>query len=382
MDPLIKSAGGNFRVGSKGFALRQVCNRLCFVSATLHLSCATSTDGYLDDSATARAILSSPEDLDAVLALRAQMDMIVIGAETLRRDNPSLATRGAAHIKARKAAGRAADPVKVVLTRSGDIPHACAFFTIGTAETITLSHSLTNAPGTNVSFNGDPINTILDLAETRSLSDVLIEGGAQMLRLALPRAHYLRLAVSPRELGDAGHARLFDDIEPFMAAMHVTETERLGDTTVFHIDLLLSRAIPLMERALNLSEQCPPSETAFAVGAVACREDLSVLATGYSRETGPNDHAEEAVLSKLNGPPHTVICTLEPCLTRASKPTGCAQRLVAAGVQRVIYAVAEDDTFTAQTGLAHLRTHNVELLHLSGFEDRFRAVNGPVYGRS
>lgn len=352
------------------------------MSVTLHLSCAVSSDGYLDDSAPARAILSSPEDLDAVLALRAQMDMIVIGAETLRRDNPSLATRGRKYIKTRKSAGRAADPVKVVVTRSGDIPHDRTFFTTGTAETIVLSRSPTDAPGSAEIFDGDPIDAILTLAKERAASDVLIEGGAQMLRLALPRARYLRLAISSRKLGDAGHARLFDDVELFMATMHVTDTEKLGDTNVFHIDLLLSRAAPLMRRALALSEQSPPSKTAFAVGAIACAEDMSVLATGYSRETGPNDHAEEAMLSKLKSPPHTVICTLEPCLTRASKPTGCAQRLVDAGVQRVIYAVAEDETFTAQTGLAHLHAHGIELLHLFGYEEWFRTVNAPIYGTS
>lgn len=348
---------------------------------TLHLSCAVSSDGYLDDSAPARAILSSPEDLDAVLALRAQMDMIVIGAETLRRDNPSLATRGDVHITARKAAGRTADPVKVVVSRSGTIPHDRAFFTTGTAETIVLSQAQTNTPGTDVTLSGDPIDAIVNLAEARGLSNIMIEGGAQMLRLALPRARYLRLAVSPRALGDTGHARLMPDPQAFLATHYSAQTDHLGDTTAHHIDLLLTRARPLMDRAIELSQRCPVSDTAFAVGAVACTEDLRVLATGYSRETGPTDHAEEAMLSKLTAPPHTVICTLEPCLTRASKPTGCAQRLVDAGVSRVIYAVTEDDTFTAQTGLAHLRAHGVELLHLPGYDAPFRTVNAAIYKR-
>jgi 5-amino-6-(5-phosphoribosylamino)uracil reductase len=352
------------------------------VPITIHLSCAVSIDGYLDDSSPNRAILSSPEDFDAVLALRAQMDMIVIGAETLRRDNPSLATRGRVHIAARKAAGRAPDPVKVVVTRAGDIPSDRAFFQTGTAEAIVLSQTPSEVPGTLALFHGDPIDAIEALAQTRGASDVLIEGGAQMLTLAMTRARYLRLAVSPRELGDVGHARLFKDFDRFITTMHVTGTETLGDTTVLHIDLLLSRAKPLMEQALRLSAQCPTSSTAFAVGAIACTEDLTVLATGYSRETGPNDHAEEAMLSKLDTAPHTVICTLEPCLTRASKPTGCAQRLIDAGVQRVIYAVAEDRTFTQQTGLSHLHAHGIELLHLSGYEDWFHSVNGPIYDPS
>jgi len=307
------------------------------------------------------------------------MDMIVIGAETLRRDNPSLATRGEPHFASRKAAGRAAHPVKVVVSRSGKIPADRAFFDTADAQTIVLSQTPTEAPGTNIHLDGDPIDAIVALAEARGLSDVLIEGGAQMLTLAMPRARSLRLAVSPRALGDSGHARLLDDIIQFMDGLHVTETETLGDTRVFYIDLLLSRAMPLMARALDLSKRSAPSTTAFAVGAIACTEDLDVLATGYSRETGPHDHAEEAMLSKLTAAPHTVICTLEPCLTRASKSVGCAQRLVSAGTQRVIYAVAEDDTFTAQTGLAHLKDHNIELLHLPGYEDGFRAVNGSIY---
>ena len=114
--------------------------------------------------------------------------------------------------------------------------------------------------------------------------------------------------------------------------------------------------------------------------AIACDADMRVLATGYSRETGPHIHAEEVMLARLARAPHTVVCTLEPCLHRASKPTGCAERLVAVGVQRVAYAVAEDDTFTRQSGLSYLRDHGVDLVRIPGFEGRVRAVNAPVYG--
>lgn len=349
---------------------------------TLTLSCAVSKDGYLDDTSERRALLSSPEDLDAVLALRAQMDMIVIGAETLRRDNPSLATRGDDHVKTRQAAGRDPDPIKLVLSRSGNIPADRAFFQTGSAETIVLSKTHSDGPGTRIQLSGDPIETIIDLAQDRGLEDVMIEGGAEILRLALPRAQFLRLAINPDKLNETGHARLFDDPDAFLAEQHILKTETLGRTQVYHIDLLLSRARPLMAQACALSEQCPPSDTAFAVGCLGCSEDLSVLATGYSRQTGPHDHAEEAMLQRLDSPLHTVIVTLEPCLIRASKPTGCAQRLVNAGVKRIIYAVSEDETFTRQAGLAYLAKHGVECLHLHGFEDAFRTANPLIYGRA
>ena len=54
-----------------------------------------------------------------------------------------------------------------------------------------------------------------------------------------------------------------------------------------------------LARAIELSRRCPPSRSAFAVGAIIVAADGSVLATGYSREGSPHDHAEEAALAKL-----------------------------------------------------------------------------------
>lgn len=347
---------------------------------TLTLSCAISQDGYLDDTSGVRAVLSSPEDLDAVLALRARSDMIVIGAETLRRDDPSLATRGDIHSASRQSASRAPDPVKLVLSRSGNIPADRKFFKTGKAETIVLTPGQADVPGTVIPLTGDPVDAIINIAEARGLKDVLIEGGAQILKLAMPRARFLRLAISPQKLGEIGFARFLDNPDEFLASQHIVKTEVLGDTTVYHIDLLLTRARSLMKQAFALSEQCPPSSGAFAVGCLGCTDSLDILATGYSRETGAHDHAEEAMLDRLDTPLHTAIVTLEPCLNRRSKPTGCAQRLVAAGVQRVIYAIREDETFTDQDGLNYLHKHGVEVLQLPGFEAAFRVANPLIYG--
>ncbi len=55
-----------------------------------------------------------------------------------------------------------------------------------------------------------------------------------------------------------------------------------------------------LSQAIELSRRCPPSATAFAVGAVVVAADGSLLATGYSREGSPHDHAEEAALAKLD----------------------------------------------------------------------------------
>ena len=72
-----------------------------------------------------------------------------------------------------------------------------------------------------------------------------------------------------------------------------------------------------LEKAIELSRSCPPSETAFSVGAIIV-DAGQIISTGYSRETDPHDHAEEVAISKLQpDDPRlataTIYSTLEPC---------------------------------------------------------------------
>ena len=93
------------------------------------LSCAVSIDGYLDDASPNRLILSGPEDLDEVDELRAAADAILVGAGTIRADNPRLLVRDPARIAAREAAGKPPHPLRVTLTATGDLDPAARFFT-------------------------------------------------------------------------------------------------------------------------------------------------------------------------------------------------------------------------------------------------------------
>lgn len=141
-----------------------------------------------------------------------------------------------------------------------------------------------------------------------------------------------------------------------------------------------------LRRAVELSRRCPPSETAFSVGAVVVGADGEVLAEGYSREGGPLDHAEEAALAKLPaGDPRlrgaTVYSSLEPCGRRASRPTPCARLLVAAGVPRVVVAWREPELFvTEAVGASVLEAAGVELVELAELADDARAVNAHLLG--
>jgi 5-amino-6-(5-phosphoribosylamino)uracil reductase len=93
------------------------------------LSAAMSADGYLDDATPNRLVLSGEADLDRVDELRAACDAILVGAQTVRSDNPRLLVRSAELRAGRVARGRAASPRKVTITRSGSLDPASRFFT-------------------------------------------------------------------------------------------------------------------------------------------------------------------------------------------------------------------------------------------------------------
>ena len=74
------------------------------------LSAAMSADGYIGDASPGRLILSGPEDLDRVDSVRASCDAIMVGAGTIRADNPRLLVRSAARRAARAGRGQPPSP--------------------------------------------------------------------------------------------------------------------------------------------------------------------------------------------------------------------------------------------------------------------------------
>jgi 5-amino-6-(5-phosphoribosylamino)uracil reductase len=95
------------------------------------LSVAASVDGYIDDASADRLILSGDADLDRVDGERAAADAILVGAGTIRRDDPRLLVRDPARVAARVAAGRSPQPLKATVSGRGDLDPAARFFTTG-----------------------------------------------------------------------------------------------------------------------------------------------------------------------------------------------------------------------------------------------------------
>ncbi len=151
-----------------------------------------------------------------------------------------------------------------------------------------------------------------------------------------------------------------------------------------------------LREAIRLSRQCPPSATAFSVGAVLVGADGNVLSTGYSRERDRSDHAEEVALDRLGLPAPggaaapgpgaasgrgaglagaTLYSSLEPCAARASRPVPCADLIIASGVRRVVIAWLEPPLFVPGGGAERLREAGVTVEVLAGLADEARAVN-------
>ncbi|MBO0854268.1 MAG: dihydrofolate reductase family protein, partial [Nocardia sp.] len=149
------------------------------------LSVATSIDGYIDDSSPQRLLLSNAEDFDRVDGVRAESDAILIGAETLRRDDPRLLINDHQRRAARVAAGKPEFPARVIVSASGDLdPRLRLWQQSGQRLVYTTSRGATRLGGrmdgvAEVIALGDTVEfgSLLDDLGDRGIGRLLVEGG-------------------------------------------------------------------------------------------------------------------------------------------------------------------------------------------------------------
>lgn len=137
-----------------------------------------------------------------------------------------------------------------------------------------------------------------------------------------------------------------------------------------------------LREAVELSRRCPPSDSAFSVGAVLVSGGGDVISTGFSRERDPHDHAEEVALAKAAESAGaagladaTMYSSLEPCLRRLSRPRSCSHLIVAAGIRRVVLAWLEPPVFVPGGGARWLREQGVMVVEVPALAAAARAVN-------
>jgi len=186
------------------------------------LSCAMSLDGYLDRSAGPRLLLSNAADLDRVDEVRAGCDAILVGAATVRNDNPRLVLRDPARSAARVARGLPPTPWKVTVTAQAKLDPAAYFFTTGESRRLVYCAGESAveargalAPAAEV-VDAGPTVSMREIAadlHARGVSRLMVEGGRSVLTQFLTEglADELQLVVAPFFLGDARAPRFPDD---------------------------------------------------------------------------------------------------------------------------------------------------------------------------
>ncbi|WP_106814784.1 RibD family protein [Microbacterium timonense] len=217
------------------------------------LSCAMSIDGYLDSAEPHRLAMSNAADLDRVDAVRADHDAIMVGASTVRRDNPRLLVRDADRRALRRAAGRAESPMKVTVTASGDLSADAAFFVTGDGARVVycprereaaLRERLAGRAGV-VGLGDDCVtmSALLDhLGENYGVRSLMVEGGGTILTqfLCADLVDEMHLVVAPFFVGETRAPRVVGPGNyPWTAARraHLAESHQIGDVVLLRYAL-------------------------------------------------------------------------------------------------------------------------------------------------
>lgn len=208
-------------------------------------------DGYVNDASEERLLLSNDADFDRVDSVRAQCDAILVGATTVRCDNPRLLVRSQARRDERVARGLPPSPMKVTVTATAKLDPCAAFFTAGDAEKIVycMSDAVPDAlarfgHAATVVDGGRPVNLhrLTHDLYGRGVGRLMVEGGGtvhtQFLTAGL--ADELHLVVAPFFVGDSRARRFVGDGQfPWNADRRATlaEVRQIGDVVLMRYAL-------------------------------------------------------------------------------------------------------------------------------------------------
>ncbi|MGW1769785.1 RibD family protein [Streptomyces sp. NPDC002073] len=219
------------------------------------LSVATSVDGYIDDTSTTRLLLSNSEDFDRVDQVRAESDAILIGAGTMRSDNPRLLVNSEERRAARVSAGKPAYPLKVTISASGDLDAGLKFWHHGGEKVAYTTDAGEEKLREQLAGLADVVSTgptidfgaLLDDLGARGIERLMVEGGGQIHTAFLSQglADEIHLAIAPLLVGDAAAPRFLNPAGyPGGSSRRMTlaETRTIGD-------VVLLRYLPKQESA-------------------------------------------------------------------------------------------------------------------------------------
>jgi 5-amino-6-(5-phosphoribosylamino)uracil reductase len=215
------------------------------------LSCALSIDGYLGSATPRRLELSNDADFDRVDEVRASCDAILVGAATVRKDNPRLLVRSKARREERRARGLAPSPAKVTVTKRVELDPSAAFFATDETEKLVYctSERLVDArsrlgPVATVLDGGQPVDMrrISEDLGGRGVERLMVEGGGAVHTQFLTGnlVDELQLVVAPFFVGDSRAPRFVrDGLFPWNPNRRATlsEVRQIGDVVLLRYAL-------------------------------------------------------------------------------------------------------------------------------------------------
>ena len=210
-----------------------------------------SIDGYLGSASPRRLELSNDADFDRVDAVRASCDAILVGAATVRLDNPRLLVRSPTRREARTARGLPPTPIKVTVTERVGLDPQADFFTAGEIEKLVycarprVSDARSRLGALATVVDGGERVAMRNLSEdlgARGVHRLMVEGGGKVHTQFLTDnlVDELQLVVAPFFVGDSRARRFVGDGRfPWNPDRRATlaEVRQIGDVVLLRYAL-------------------------------------------------------------------------------------------------------------------------------------------------
>ncbi len=140
------------------------------------VNCAMTADGKIAGRERRQVRISSPEDLERVKVLRAQVDAVLVGVGTVLADDPHLTVKGAPPEK---------NPIRIVLDSRGRTPESARVLDGRAPTLIATSRECTRTwPDAETLRLGEgrvDLHLLMSELDARGIRRLLVEGGGETI---------------------------------------------------------------------------------------------------------------------------------------------------------------------------------------------------------
>ncbi|AKH98131.1 2,5-diamino-6-(ribosylamino)-4(3H)-pyrimidinone 5'-phosphate reductase [Halanaeroarchaeum sulfurireducens] len=215
------------------------------------VNAAESVDGKIATREREQLRISGPEDFARVDRLRASVDAVMVGVETVRSDDPSLTLDDESLVATRTADGKSPHPARVVADSRGRTPPEARVLD-DTAETYILTseattdeyrRSLEEGDATPIVAGSDRVDlgAAFEALAAHGIESIMVEGGGELIfsLFAADLVDELRVYVGSMIVGGRGAPTLADG-DGFVGAfpdLSLESVERLDDGVLLEYDV-------------------------------------------------------------------------------------------------------------------------------------------------